>query len=148
VAWAAFWTVAAVLFLLAGFAAGKPLIGLGMSLLMVAVGWAVFLALANSHPAVWLGEQDLIISVVPLGRVHIRFEDVTGVRSIGRYPPGMLVTAQRITPLHELYGLTYSRTGVPEPGFVIGSNIEGYNELIRALGDRVAQARSLRENVA
>jgi hypothetical protein len=143
VAWVAFWTVAAVLFLLAGFSAGQPLTALGLALLMLLVGWGVFLVLANSHPSIWLGEQDLMISVVPLGRVRIRYEDVTEVRALGRYSPGTVVTAHRITLLHELYGLTYSRTAVPEPSFVIGPAIQGYDELVRALKERIAQARGV-----
>ncbi len=140
-AWAVFWTLAAILYLIAGFAAGQPLTSAALSLVMLLVGWGVFLVVANSHPTVWLGDRDLMISVIPQGRARIAYDDITDVRPFGGIWPGTVVSARRITPLHELYGLFYSRTPVPQASFVIGPDIDGHDVLLQMLRERAGQVR-------
>jgi hypothetical protein len=104
------------------------------------VGWAVGLTLLNSYPTVWLGDQGLVVSTFPLGRVSVSWIDVVDVGA-GYVPSGgVLVRTRRLTPFHRVYGVLYSRTLLPS--FAIRRGMDGRERLICEIRRRIQSASS------
>lgn len=102
------------------------------------VGWAVGLTLLNSYPTVWLGDQGLVVSTFPLGRVSVSWVDVVDIGA--GYVPfgGVLVRTRRLTPFHRVYGVLYSRTLLPS--FAIRRGIDERERLICEIRRRIQSA--------
>lgn len=106
-----------------------------IALWMLILGLLVGFALMNGYPTIWLGEEGLMISAFLFARIPISWTDIVDVGA-GRVPFGhVLVRAQRITPLHIIYGWLYSRSLYPS--FIIRRDIENKDELINEIRRRM-----------
>lgn len=101
-------------------------------------GWIVGFVLINFHPTVYVGDDGLAISYFGR-RIRIPWDDIVDVGA-GFVPiRHTLVRARRITPWHRLYGWLYSFSLLP--AFVIGRDIENYDELLHEIRRRVGAGR-------
>jgi hypothetical protein len=101
---------------------------------MLIIAWSVGLTLINAFPTVWLDEDGLMISAFIVRRIRISWHDIVAVVP-SLTPFGyVVVQTRRITPFHILIGVLYSRRALPS--FMIRSNIENHNELVREIRRR------------
>ena len=104
-------------------------------LVFILVAWAFGLMYINLLPTVWLDENGISISSFILIRKFIPWDEIIGIETI-RQPLGyFFVKAKRISIFHRLIGWTYFRTYLP--GFLIGKEIDGKEELIQAIQQRI-----------
>ena len=101
---------------------------------MLIVAWCIGLTLINAFPTIWLDEDGLMITAFIVRRIRIPWRDIVAVVP-SLTPFGyVVVQTRRITPFHILIGLIYSRKALPS--FMIRSNIENHNELVREIRQR------------
>lgn len=110
-----------------------------LGLWFLVIGGSTCLGLINAYPTIWLDDNGLSLSVLIFGRVFVPWRDVIDIGT-GHVPFGnVLVRARRITPLHRIYGWLYSRSLFPS--FIIGRDIEGRDELVHEIRQRIRHTR-------
>jgi hypothetical protein len=106
-----------------------------LALWFIAIGWSVGAVLVNAYPTVLIDDDHLTISVFLLMKAKVKWCHVLGVRSL-RFPfQGIAVQARRITLVHSLIGWMYLRSF--QPCFLIRPEIEGYEELLHAIQQKL-----------
>lgn len=113
--------------------------GICLVVWILMIGWLVGLALINIYPTVWVGDEGLVVSTFPFGRVSVPWVEVIDVGA-GYVPFGnsTLVRTRRLTLFHRIYGWQYSRTLYP--GFLVRRDIEDYDRLLHEIRRRAYMA--------
>ena len=129
--------VAGLLLYLAALEPSNLICMLPLALTFLVFGGGTGILLANLYPAVWLGEENLMISF-NWTRIRIPWEDVVNIRPCAQaWMHCIGVEAREITRFHMLYGIYIRSTW---PTFLIGSGIQDYQELVKEIERRATAA--------
>ena len=114
--------------------------GFCIGLWPLGIGWILGSGMLNVYPSIWITENGLEVSYFRKLRAEVRWEDITEIKLRLRVPSRpTLIKARKITPWHRITGWVYGDT--LSPSFIIGRDIENYEELMAAITLHAKAAR-------
>jgi hypothetical protein len=108
-------------------------------LLTIAILGFVAACISNFYSDIQVFDQGLKIQVFCFWWVSISWEDIEDIRaSLWGFSQSYVVVVHKLTSIHRFIGFSYGTFF--KPAFIISKKLNGYNELVGIINERLAKA--------